>query len=169
MSALAPVPSWRTPALACPGRQRRVCRRHCKLPIQLQTWKHASANSRLNRPEVCVTFALLKRRGRRESRVPIAPMGPVQRKHGSRTTGEPETSRLSLRDGFTVSFALSPVTGLFCHRRLADHSEKLDASVGASGPHDFAVRKKPRSSVVATASTASHRTFVTIASRPSFG
>src|SRR6478609_11264520 len=25
---------------------------------------------------------------------------------------QPETSRLSLRDGFTVSFALSPVTGL---------------------------------------------------------
>jgi hypothetical protein len=39
----------------------------------------------------------------------------------------------------TVSFVLSPVTGLFCHRRFADHA-KLDASVGASGPHDFAVR-----------------------------
>jgi hypothetical protein len=41
----------------------------------------------------------------------------------------------------TVSFALSPVIGLFCHRRLADTSAKLDASVEASGPHDFAVRK----------------------------
>jgi hypothetical protein len=40
----------------------------------------------------------------------------------------------------TVSFALSPVIGLFCHRRLADTSAKLDASVEASGPHDFAVR-----------------------------
>jgi hypothetical protein len=40
----------------------------------------------------------------------------------------------------TVSFVLSPVTGLFCHRRRADNSAKLDASVGASGPHDFAVR-----------------------------
>jgi hypothetical protein len=35
---------------------------------------------------------------------------------------------------------LSQVTGLFCHRRLADSSAKLDASVGAPGPHDFAVR-----------------------------
>ena len=45
---------------------------------------------------------------------------------------------------------LSPVTGLFCHRRLADmfclspvgptQLRELDASVGASGPHDFAVR-----------------------------
>jgi hypothetical protein len=26
---------------------------------------------------------------------------------------QPETSRLSLRDGFTVSFVISPVTGLF--------------------------------------------------------
>jgi hypothetical protein len=50
----------------------------------------------------------------------------------------------------TVSFALSPVTGLFCHRRQRikfclspvgpTQLRKLDASVGASGPHDFAVR-----------------------------
>jgi hypothetical protein len=40
----------------------------------------------------------------------------------------------------TVSSALSLVTGLVCHHRLADTSAKLDASVGASGPHDFAVR-----------------------------
>jgi hypothetical protein len=39
-----------------------------------------------------------------------------------------------------VYFVLSPVTGLSCHRRRADRSAKLDASVGASGPHDFAVR-----------------------------
>src|SRR5436309_14363481 len=40
----------------------------------------------------------------------------------------------------TVSFVLSPVTGLFCHRRLRFVFRKLDASVGASGPHNFAVR-----------------------------
>src|SRR5712692_8311224 len=50
----------------------------------------------------------------------------------------------------TVSFVLSPVTGLVCHRRPTDMSclspvgptrlRELDASVGASGPHDFAVR-----------------------------
>jgi hypothetical protein len=39
----------------------------------------------------------------------------------------------------TVSFGLSPVIGLCCHRRLRCH--KLDASVEASGPHDFAVRE----------------------------
>jgi hypothetical protein len=40
----------------------------------------------------------------------------------------------------TASFVLSLVTGLGCHHRFADCSAKLDASVGASGPHDFAVR-----------------------------
>src|SRR4051812_1769491 len=48
-----------------------------------------------------------------------------------------------------------------------DNPAKLGASIGAPGPHVFAVRIKPRSSVAALASTASHRTFVTISSRPS--
>jgi hypothetical protein len=41
----------------------------------------------------------------------------------------------------TVSFVLSPVTGLIvtvAPEKLA--SQELDASAGASGPHDFAVR-----------------------------
>src|SRR5665213_1719853 len=37
-------------------------------------------------------------------------------------------------------YVLSLVTGLSCHHRRADISARLDASVGASGPHDFAVR-----------------------------
>jgi hypothetical protein len=72
----------------------------------------------------------------------------------------------------TVSFALSPATGLVCHRRLADTSAKLDASVGASGPHDFTVRNTPF--VRAKNCTATyyvhripHPTSVTIAKRPS--
>jgi hypothetical protein len=40
----------------------------------------------------------------------------------------------------TAYVALSPVTGLFCHRRLQITICELDASVGASGPHDFTVR-----------------------------
>jgi hypothetical protein len=69
-------------------------------------------------------------------------------------TGSPGIPRAMV---LTVSFALSPVTGLVCHRRLAGCPAKLDASVGASGPHDFTVRNEPRSSVVAPTSTASHR------------
>jgi hypothetical protein len=45
----------------------------------------------------------------------------------------------------TVSFVLSPVTMLGCHRRLR-LTRQLDTSVGASGPHDFAVHLKRRSS-----------------------
>ena len=40
----------------------------------------------------------------------------------------------------TAYFVLSPVTGLFCHRRLRKCFRQLDTSVGVSGPHDFAVR-----------------------------
>jgi hypothetical protein len=41
---------------------------------------------------------------------------------------------------FTAYFVLSPATGLSCHRRRRNCFHRLDASVGASGPHDFAVR-----------------------------
>jgi hypothetical protein len=52
------------------------------------------------------------------------------------------------------------VTGLSCHHRSQETCKKLasrelDASVGASGPHDFAVRKSARSSVAQLASIAS--------------
>jgi len=40
----------------------------------------------------------------------------------------------------TVSFVISPVTGLFCHRHSRRCLHELSASVGAPGPHDFAVR-----------------------------
>jgi hypothetical protein len=68
----------------------------------------------------------------------------------------------------TASFAISPVIGLSCHRRLARLLAKLDAGVEASGPHDFAVRFALF--VISTsASIASRPAFVTIASRPSVG
>jgi hypothetical protein len=67
----------------------------------------------------------------------------------------------------TVSFVLSPVIGLSCHRRQQVTTCQLDASVEASGPHDFAVRLTCCSSKAPSASTASRPAFVTIASRPS--
>jgi hypothetical protein len=39
----------------------------------------------------------------------------------------------------TVSFVLSPVIGLCCHRHRRI-IRRLDISVEISGPHDFAVR-----------------------------
>ena len=69
----------------------------------------------------------------------------------------------------TVSFALSPGTGLSCPRRLVDHPTKLDASVGASGPHDFAVRLTRHSSKAPPRPPHPAPTSVTIAIRPSCG
>ena len=57
--------------------------------------------------------------------------------HSGRTGNHPASPHAMV---LTVSFALSLVTGLDCHHRLRKDFHKLDASVGASGPHDFAVR-----------------------------
>ena len=62
------------------------------------------------------------------------------------TTGKPDDPAFPHAMVLTVSFVISPVIGLVCHRRFA--CAKLDASVEASGPHDFAVRVQPRSSAV---------------------
>jgi hypothetical protein len=75
----------------------------------------------------------------------------------------------------TVSFALSLVTGLSCHhrKRNAQALSPLDASVGASGPHDFAVRvsiirrARLRAPDAARVHCIPFPTFVTIAKRPS--
>jgi len=85
-----------------------------------------------------------KNRGRGECRVPVAPAASRAKKtkHTSvvtaRFTGETRHSRT--RMVLTVSFALSRVTGLVCHPRRRSCLHQLDTSVGASGPHDFAVR-----------------------------
>src|SRR4051795_5958558 len=81
------------------------------------------------------------------------------------TTGKPDDPAFPHAVVLTVSFVISPVIGLCCHRRFA--CAKLDASVEASGPHDFAVRVRHRSSAVLTiASIASRPASVTIASAP---
>src|ERR1700730_9125449 len=70
----------------------------------------------------------------------------------------------------TAYFVLSPATGLSCHRHRADTSAQLDASFGASGPHDFAVRLELRSSARRqSVHRIPHPTFVTTAKRPSRG
>ena len=90
------------------------------------------------------------------------------KKHGElATTGSPDHNRHSPRNGFNGCFELSLVTGLVCHHHRADTSAQLDASVGASGPHDFAVRV----SAIRPWRPRVHRiplpTSVTIAKRPS--
>jgi len=144
------------------------------------------------------TFCPSDNRGRRESRVPDAPAASCAKVESTRVSHHRFTGTPGLPCAMvlTAYFVLSPVTGLVCHRRLriggefgpvgpALASAKLDASVGASGPHDFAVRNnivrlhavnrsraqrtalRPRLRADAAASTASRPAFVTIASRPS--
>jgi hypothetical protein len=51
-----------------------------------------------------------------------------------------EAVRHSRTQWFYGLYVLSPEIGLSCLRRLRGLLRKLDASVEASGPHDFAVR-----------------------------
>jgi hypothetical protein len=59
--------------------------------------------------------------------------------HSGRTGNHPASPHAMV---LTVSFVLSPAIGLFCHRRWQRLSCQLDASVEASGPHDFSVRQQ---------------------------
>jgi hypothetical protein len=65
-------------------------------------------------------------------------------KNAHEHTGSAEAVRPSLRNGFTAYFVLSPVRPeLVCHRRPQRRSSllgNLTPAIGASGPHDFAVR-----------------------------
>src|SRR5450631_428760 len=115
-------------------------------------------------------------RGRRECRTLGASAAACAVVESTRVShhGHAGNVRHSPRNGFNGYFALSPVTGLSCHRRPQETCKKLasrelDASVGASGPHDFAVRKLALSSGAQLTSTASRPASVTIASRPSVG
>jgi hypothetical protein len=89
---------------------------------QQKTNPHARSRSRgAMRPSHANFFH--PHRGRGECRVPAAPAVScalcIGRTHTSNNeyTGTPG---IPARNGFTAYVALSPVTGLFCHRRLAD-------------------------------------------------
>jgi len=64
---------------------------------------------------------------------------------------------------------ISPAIGLFCHRRRQRLGCQLDASVEASGPHDFTVRIAALSSRAPLASTASRPNVRDDGQRPSTG
>jgi hypothetical protein len=98
--------------------------------------------------EFCLNVPPSETKGRRECRAPNAPAASRVEKntrvshHGH--AGSPGIPRAMV---LTVSFALSPVIGMFVTvipKKLT--SQELDAGVEASGPHDFAVRKVALSS-----------------------
>jgi hypothetical protein len=65
-------------------------------------------------------------------------------------------------------YALSRVPGLLATVACASY-RRLDPSVARSGPHDFAVRFRQRSSCVAKASTASRPALMTLRNAPLIG
>jgi hypothetical protein len=109
---------------------------------QPTTFRYASAPSRRDAPELCRKTPPRKQRawgmpGARCTRSRACRVESTRVSHHGRT-GITRHSRT--RVVLTVSFALSPVIGLSCHRHQRNCFHRLDAGVEASGPHDFTVR-----------------------------
>jgi hypothetical protein len=84
--------------------------------------------------------------------------------------GHTGITRHSPRNGFNSLFRALPGDRAFLPPSLAEVAfRKLDASVGTSGPHDFAVRSQHRPSSAPPASTASRPTSVTLRNAPLSG
>ena len=64
----------------------------------------------------------------------------VQNAHEYSQRSHRKSPGIPARNGFNGFLRDLPGDRLFCHRRLQHLNCKLDASVEASGPHDFSVR-----------------------------
>jgi len=113
-----------------------------------------------------------KERGRREDRVRAAPAvscAKVAKKSAHEHTGSAEAFRPSLRNGFTAYIVLSPARpGLLVTvaRVIQNIIANLTPAIGASGPHDFAVRLTRRSSKAHPRPPLPAPTSVTMANAP---
>jgi hypothetical protein len=119
--------------------------------------------------------AALKRRGRREDRVRAAPAvscAKVDKKAAHEHTGSAEAVRPSLRNGFTTYIVLSPVRPkLACHRRPQEARAPCELDTCHRGVRTTRLRRppRPRSSVAASASIASHRALRDVRNAPLVG
>ncbi|QHO78287.1 hypothetical protein ACH79_42585 [Bradyrhizobium sp. CCBAU 051011] len=89
------------------------------------TTEYEVAFSRHVLPEVCIFFAHLKIRGRREDRVLAAPEVSCAVAHSKKRTRAYRysgASRPSLRNGFTAYFVLFPENGSFASVASRDNS-----------------------------------------------
>jgi hypothetical protein len=103
---------------------------------------------------------LQESRGRRECRVlQPHPWPACNKKARGGYHRSAEITGIPCAMVLTVSFGLCPGTGLSCPRHLRIIIRRLDASVGASGPHDFAVRAGVARLFDTITSIASHPTF----------
>src|SRR5215813_1987816 len=142
--------------------------------MQLKEPERGSAVSRHGAPSFFKQSALARtKRAQGRPGARMHPWSACRKKHAAEPQVQADHPAFPAQ-WFYGLYVISPVTGLSCHRhrRDAKHHRQLDASVGAPGPYDFAVRKEiarpreDRASILCV-----HRiplpTFVTIAKRPS--
>src|SRR5205823_1499324 len=119
---------------------------------------HATAFPRHEMPEFCFSRAPSKREGAGKAGC-SASTRSLARKQKKRTsvvaTGSPKQSDLPCAMVYGLFRALPGDRAVLPPSLSRIAPQKLDASVGASGPHGFAVRLKHRSSYDTKASTAS--------------
>ena len=110
--------------------------------------RHTSAFPRRKTSEPLQESLALKTKGVGNAGCPLHPQPPVQQKStGVEATGTPESPGIPARNGFNGFLrALPGDRALLSPSPRAVFCAKLDASVEASGPHDFAVRKPMLSS-----------------------
>jgi hypothetical protein len=103
--------------------------------------RYTSAFPRRDAPEV--EAIALELRGRGECRVPNAPAASCAKVESTRvvTTGPPEQPGIPARNGFNGFLRALPGDRAFFVTVACELLRRLDASVEASGPHDFAVRE----------------------------
>jgi hypothetical protein len=85
------------------------------------------------------------------------------------TTGSPDSSGIPRAMVLTVSFVISPVIGLCCHRRQRNYFRQLERQHRAVRTTRLRRPHQRVSSSALTTSTASRPAFVTIANRPLCG
>ena len=117
-----------------------------------------------------------KERGRREDRVRAAPAVSCAKMRTAKSahehTGSAEAVRPSLRNGFTAYIVLSPARpGLLVTvtRVMRSIITNLTPAIGASGPHDFAVRTSRARQSQLSRPPLPAPTSVTMANAPSLG
>src|SRR6266851_9994738 len=92
-----------------------------------------------NASELSERTALEREEGAGKAGCPPHPWSACNKKHAAEPQVQADHPAFPAQ-WFYGLYVISPVTMLGCHRRLRVVSRKLSACIGASGPHDFAVR-----------------------------
>ena len=169
----------RTNCIDVPWGAERV--RHCeptarndvvRIPFEFQTAEiHVRILAASNARGLLDTLPLLNTEGAGKTGCALHPRSRVQHAQEKRTRAYRFSGGIPAFPAQWFYGLLRALLGdrLSCHRHSTGLTAKLDASIGASGPHDFAVRVTRRSSKAHQRPPHPTARFVTIATRPSFG